>query len=435
MVKAKHILGMNSRNILFLSRYNKSSARKIADHKLLTKSVLQKAKIAIPRLYRVFRKFEEIDKFDFMKKLPESFVIKPDNSLGGEGIMVIEKHGKYAGEWVTSTGETKTVSDFKLLIRDILEGRFSMDNKPDIAFVEERIRVNQAFSKICWGGTPDIGVLVFNKIPVMAFLRLPTKESGGRANMFQGAIACGIDMATGITTNAVKWTHSIKFFPKTRKKLRGIKIPDWNQVLKMAIDCQIALPKLGFMRVDIVLQPSKKKSAKNFPKVLELNAQPGLKIQIANQAGLKRRLERVEGLKVESAEKGIKIAKALFGNSRLRALALGRKIVNVFEDIEIQSFMGEKVKVKAKLDTGAWRTSIDEQLAKDLGLLNPENILLEKYFKSALGKEKRPLISLVFWLKGRKIKTIVNIADRSKLRRPITIGRRDLRNFLIETEK
>jgi len=305
----------------------------------------------------------------------------------------------------------------------------------DIAFCEERIRIHPALAKVCWGGTPDIGVLVFNKIPVMAFLRLPTKESAGRANMFQGAIACGIDIATGITTNAIKWTHPVKFFPGTRRKLSGIKIPEWGNVLKMAVDCQIALPKLGFMRADIVLQPSKLKQGKTFSKVLELNAQPGLKIQIANRAGLKRRLQRVEGLEVESAEKGIKIAKALFADSRLRAAAIGRKIAYVFEDIKIQSFMGEKIMVKAKLDTGAWRTSIDEQLAKKLGLLNPENILLEKYFKNALGKEKRPLISLVFWLKGRKIKTVVNIADRSKLRRPITIGRRDLRNFLIEPGK
>lgn len=435
MMKTRDILGMNARNILFISRYNKAAGKRIANHKLLTKSTLQKAKLPTPKLYRVFRKIEEIDKFDFIKKLPESFVIKPDNSLGGEGIMVIEKHGKYAGEWITTTGEKKTIGDFKLLIRDILEGRFSMKNQPDIAFVEERIRIHPAFSKVCWGGTPDIGVLVFNKVPVMAYLRLPTKESGGRANMFQGAIACGIDIATGITIYAVKWTHSIKFFPGTRRKLTGIKIPEWDEVLKLAINCQIAIPKLGFMRADIVLQPSLKKPDKTFPKVLELNAQPGLKIQLANRAGLRRRLERVEGLKVESAEKGIKIAKALFADPKLRDVSIGKKTIGVFEDVEVQTFMGEKVLVKAKIDTGAFRTSIDENLAERLGLLNPENILLEKYYRSALGREKRPLIELVFWLGGRKIKTVANISDRSKLKRPMVIGRRDLSGFLIEPEE
>jgi len=425
---------MNARNILFISKYNKASGKKIANHKLLTKSALRKEKLPIPKLYRVFRKFEEIDKFDFVKKLPESFVIKPDNSLGGEGIIVIEKRGKFAGEWITTTGETKNVGDFKLLIRDILEGRFSMENKPDIAFVEERIRIHPVFSRVCWGGTPDIGVLVFNRIPVMAYLRLPTEESGGRANMFQGALACGVDIATGITTHAVKWTHSITFFPGTRRKLTGIKIPVWDEVLRLAINCQIVIPNLGFVRADIVLQPSIKKPGKTFPKVLELNAQPGLKIQIANQAGLRRRLERVEGLKVETAEKGIRIAKALFFDPRLHDVAVGKKTVAVFEEIEVQSFVGEREKVKAKIDTGAFRTSIDHELARKLGLLNPENVILDRYYKSALGREKRPLIELVFWLKGKKVKTAASVADRSKMKRPMIIGRRDLGGFLVSAE-
>lgn len=432
MIDTRDILGMNARNIIYLSRYNKPAGRKVADHKLLTKSTLQKAKLSTPKLYRVFRKPEEIDKFDFINKLPESFVIKPDNSLGGEGIMVIKKRGQYAGEWITSTGETKSVADFKLLIQDILEGQFSMENKPDIAFVEERIRIHPAFEKVCWNGTPDIGVLIFNRVPVMAYLRLPTKESGGRANMFQGAIACGVDMATGITIHAVKWTHSINFFPETKRKLVGIKIPEWEEVLKLAIDCQMAIPELGFMRADIVLQPPILHPGETIPKVLELNAQPGLKIQIANQAGLRRRLERVEGLTVEDAEKGIKICKALFADPQLIAAVSGKKTIGIFENVEVRSFMGDRVLVKAKVDTGAFRTSIDGSLARKMGLLSPENIIGERHYESALGVDKRLLIDLIFWLGGRKIKTEANVADRSKLKRPMLVGRRDLTDFIID---
>lgn len=435
MVKTKDILGMNARNILFTSRYNKSAGKKVANHKLLTKSALQKAGLKVPKLYRVFRKFGEIDKFDFVGKLPESFVIKPDNSLGGEGILVIKKRGKYAGEWITTDARKVDVSDFKLLIHEILEGRFSMKSLPDTAFVEERVRIHPAFEKYCWGGTPDIGVVVLNRVPVMAFLRLPTKESGGRANMFQGAVACGIDMATGITIHAVRHTHSIKFYPGTKRKLAGIKIPEWDKVLKLAIDCQEAIPKLGFMRADIVLQPSIKHPGKTIPMVLELNAQPGLKIQIANQAGLLSRLKRVEGLEVEDAEKGIKIAKALFAEPRLRDVSIGKKVVGVFETVRVQPFVGEPVEVKAKVDTGAYRTSIDEKLAEKLGLLNPENILMEKDFWSSLGRQKRAIIEIVFWLGGKKIKTITSVNDRSELRRPMIIGRRDLGGFLVEGKK
>ncbi|PIS08758.1 hypothetical protein COT75_04725 [Candidatus Beckwithbacteria bacterium CG10_big_fil_rev_8_21_14_0_10_34_10] len=433
-MKTRDILGLNSRNVLFSSKYNKKGGKLIANHKLLTKNVLRKAKLPIPKLYRVFRRFEDIDKFNFLKKLPESYVIKPDNSLGGEGILVIERQGRYAGEWITTTEDTKTVNDLKLLLREIIEGRFSMRGQPDFAFVEERIRVHPIFEKVSWGGTPDIGVVVFNRIPVMAFLRLPTKESGGRANMHQGAIACGIDISSGITIGGVKGSKEIDFFPGTRRKLKGIKIPIWDEILKLAINCQLTVPELNFMRVDIALQPSLKKPGKTFPKVLELNAQPGLKIQLANKAGLRRRLERVEGLEVDSPEKGIKIAKALFLDPKLRDIVTGKKTVNVFHQVEVQSFLGDRISVQAKVDTGAYTTSIDRKLAQKLGLLHPENILFEGVYKSALGRQKRPVVPVTFFLSGQKIKTTANISDRSNLKRPMIIGRGDLKGFLVSSD-
>lgn len=431
MVDTREILGMNARNMLYVSRYNKASAKKTADHKLLTKSALIKAHISTPKLYGVFISQKDINRYDFLAKLPESFVIKPDNSLGGEGIMVIDRKGEREGEWITATGEVKTVLDFKLLIEDILEGRFAMDNRPDLAFVEERIRIHPAFAKYCYQGTPDIGVLVFNHVPIMAFLRLPTKESGGRANMFQGAIACGIDMATGITIHAVQHTHTINFFPGTKRKLTGIKIPEWDEVLKLAINCQMVIPRLGFMRADVVLQPPLEEDGKAIPKILELNAQPGLKIQIANQAGLRRRLERIEGLQVDNAEQGLKIAKALFVDPRLAGLSAGKTTVGVLETAEIRAFTGERVPIKVKVDTGAYNTSLDVNLAKQLGLLSPENIIKKRRFRSALGEEIRPVIDLTFWLGGRKIKTIASVSDRSKLSRPMLVGRCDLKDFMI----
>lgn len=434
MVKTQDILGMNARNLLYVDIYNTGKGKKIADHKLLTKSALITAKLSTPKLYGVFRKYEDINKYDFIKKLPESFVLKPDNSLGGEGIVVIEKRGKYAGEWLTTTGDIKNTDDLKLLIQDILEGRFSMDNAPDIAFLEERVRIHPAFARICYQGTPDIGVLVFNKVPVMTFLRLPTKESGGRANMFQGAIACGIDIATGITTNAVRWTSAIKYFPETKRRLIGVRIPVWDDVLRLAINCQIAIPELGFMRADVVLQPSLLEPGKTIPKILELNAQPGLKIQLANRVGLRKRLERIEGLTVEDAEAGIRIAKALFADPRYLGVPVGKQIVDVHETVLVRSFNGERVPVRVKVDTGAYNTSIDIELAKQLGLLKEENIVREQQFRSALGVDTRPVVDFIFWLRGVKIKTIASVSDRTGLKRQMLVGRKDLKGFLVNPE-
>ena len=436
MIKRSEILGMNARNHLYQSRYNRVKAKKIARSKINTKALLKKNKLGIPKLYKMFKNEQAVDKFDFTR-LPESFVIKPSQGLGGEGIMVIEHGGKFAGEWLTVDKEVVTIQDLKLHCKDILAGRFSRFDLADNAFIEERVRVHPNFKPISFQGTPDVGVLVFNKVPIMAFLRLPTRESHGKANMFQGAVACGIDVATGVTTKGIKHTHEVKFFPGTRRKLKGIKIPRWDRVLKLAVKTAEVIG-LGFCRVDIALQPNKTKDGKlkSKPMVLEINSQPGLKIQLANEAGLRRRLERVEGLKVRTIRQGIEIGKQLFAaRDEAESIQGGALYSGVFEEVEVESFLGEKQKVKVKIDTGAFRSSIDEELARELGLLDPENILWEIGYRSALGREERKVVGITFWLKGKKIKSSASVSDRSKLKRRMIIGRRDLLGFAVRVRE
>lgn len=432
-MKMQDFLGMNARNFKYTSVYNKKSGKRIADSKLLTKSTLRKRKLPAPRLYKVFRNEDELDQYDF-GKLPSSFVVKPNKGLGGEGIIVVEQKGEREGEWITAQGEVIEVRDLQLHVQDVLEGRFSMHDLPDIAYIEERILIHPVFEKFAYHGTPDIGVLVFNSIPVMAFLRLPTKESGGRANMFQGALACGIDIGSGITTHAVQHSEYVTFFPGTRRKLRGIVIPEWDSVMETAVRAAQA-SGLGYMRADIVLQPEFDEDGqllKTSPKVLELNAQPGLKIQLANKAGLLERLERVEGLEVDSPEKGIRIAKELFGDRSLAHLGKKVKKIGVFETVTVENQLGDRVEVKAKVDTGAFRTSIDEALARKLGLLRADNVVMKRTYGSALGHTEREVVGITFFLAGRKIETMASVADRSALRRPMLIGRRDLKGYVIE---
>lgn len=428
MGKASVILGMNARNRLYLDLYNKPLARRIANAKLLTKNLLRKNKLLRPRLFKVFRKLSDLENYRW-EKLGPSFVLKPNRGLGGEGIIVVEQGGEYAGEWITSEGKQIGIADLTLQVIDILQGRHSLHNVPDIAFVEERIPIHPFFEKYAWKGTPDIRVIVFNRVPVMAMLRLPTRESGGRANLHQGAIGVGIDIGSGVTIHAIHHNSPIVFVPGTRRKLRGLRIPHWDEVLKLAVQCQI-ISKLGYLGADILLHPEKG------PMVLELNAQPGLKVQNANLEGLKKRLERVEGLRVDTAEKGVRIAKALFADPALmEKVGAEVKMVPVFNEMEIETLMGERVTVKAKIDTGAWRTSIDAGLARSLGLLDPENILWEKKVRSALGRKSRPVIGLTFYLAGKKVKANAAVTDRAGMKRPMIIGRQDLRGFLVKPGK
>lgn len=425
-MKISDILGRNARTFLYSYPYNGRRGKAIAASKLATKKALTKANVPTPLLLAKFTSPSSIEKFDW-KSLPSSFALKPSRGLGGEGIIVVKKRSKDKEGWITTQKERVSIDDLKLHILDILEGAYSMGNVPDVAFIEEFVGRHKAFRKYAYRGTPDIRVIVFNKVPVMAMLRLPTKESGGRANLHQGAIAVGIDMATGITTKAYWHGHYIHRKPGTKRKLNGIKIPSWTKILETAVACQEATG-LGYLGVDIVLHPEKG------PMVLEVNSQPGLSIQLANGAGLKKRLERVEDLRVRDIEHGVKIAKALFMSSfadRVKAEE-GIKIISAIQEVIVKGADKKKRKVAAKIDTGAWRTSVSEKLARDLGLLDEDNILWSKKFKSALGVEERFVINLTFWLAGRKITSPASVARRMALKYPIIIGRKNLKGFLVD---
>ncbi|MGA2910980.1 MAG: sugar-transfer associated ATP-grasp domain-containing protein [Candidatus Microgenomates bacterium] len=424
-MKISSILGLNSRTQLFAYRYNSRRGKAIADSKIQTARVLKKAEVPHPAIYKRFMNPNDVYEFDW-NTLPDEFALKPSRGMGGEGIIVVKKKLKDSG-WMTTQKTRVKIDDLKLHTLDILEGAFSMGNVPDVAFVQEYVGRAKVFRRWAYRGTPDIRIIVFNKVPVMAMLRLPTKESGGRANLHQGAIGVGVDIATGITTTAIWHGEQIVFKPGTERKLRGIKIPNWTAILETAVRAQIA-SGLGYAGVDIVLHPDKG------PMVLELNAQPGLQIQLANMEGLKKRLERVEDLNVTDAEHGVMIAKALFAGrfENRRAVEEGIKTLKGLEGIKVYSFdKSKRVKVMARVDTGAVRSSIDKKLAEELGLLVKGNILWRDKYRSAGGLQARPVIGVEYVVAGKRIKSFVSVTDRSKMSNRFLMGRSDMAGFLV----
>ena len=434
-MKISHILGLNARSQLFSYRFNSKAGKNIARSKILTSRALKKAGIPTPDIIKKFNNPSAIPEFDW-SGLPGAFALKPSRGMGGEGIIVVKKRlsggilkrGEDSVEstWLTTSRKKVTIEDLKLHVFDILEGAYSIGNVPDTAFIQEYVGRHKALRKYSYRGTPDIRIIVFNKVPVMAMLRLPTKESGGRANLHQGAVGVGVDISTGITTKAIWHGNVIYRKPGSKRKLHGIKIPNWDEILRIAVRCQIA-SNLGYLGVDIVLHPDKG------PMVLEINSMPGLQIQMANLSGLKKRLERVEDLEIRDVDHGVNIGKALFStyfSGRVREKGK-QEIVGILEDIRIKG-KDTRADVTAKVDTGAWRTSVDKTFAESLGLLRADNIIRTKQVKSSLGKEERPIITLTYWLKGVKITTIAGVADRRNLKRKVIIGRRDLGRFLVK---
>ena len=426
---ANHILGMNARNQIYL-KLNKRSGRRIADSKLLTKKRLAKAELPIPRLLAVFKNIQDLNNFDWLK-LQENFVVKPVSGFGGGGILVIRKKAKLAGEWYLMDNSKIDIGELRFHCSEILSGQFSLHELPDWVMIEERIKIAKTFRHYAYQGTPDIRIIVYNRVPVMAMLRLPTAQSNGKANLHQGALGVGVDLATGITTYGYSQLKGkfIKTIPDSDRKINGIKLPFWNKILELAVKAQEAIPNLGFIGVDIVIDKDRG------PLILELNARPGIEIQNANLVALKKRMERVEGLEIKNAEQGVRVAQTLFAArfaDRVTAKE-GVKIIKGVEEVKIKGLDGKITTIDARVDTGAFRSSIDRKLAEELGLMAEDNILWRKRFayRSATGLQPRPVISLTYWIAGNKIKTSASVSDRSKMKQRVLIGRNDLTGYLI----
>ncbi len=385
--KYKDILGLNRRNQEYVRPYNPPSSKRIADNKILTKRVLAKEGIKTPEVYKLIRSKQQLKFLDW-DSLPKSFVIKPNQGTGGNGIIVF--YGKKKGQlaWIRPSGEIMTKNDIILHIENILDGRFSMGNRKDIAILEERVKTDPLLKQYSYKGVPDIRVICFNGVPIMAMTRIPTKRSNGTANLHSGAICTGIDIATGITTYSMQMdTNSL--FSDTyediemtqdlleNKVLSGIHIPDWDKILEIALKCQ-RVSKLGYIGVDIALD------ADHGPIVFELNARPGLGIQVANKAGLRWRLEKVRDVEVKGIKHGIRLAKSLFGGEVEESIETisGRRVVTISEKVLV--FHKEETKKEPKkevgrafMDTGVLTSRMSEAFANRVGFLSTT-----KYFNS-----------------------------------------------------
>ena len=286
-LRSKNILGINQRNSDYIMRYNKRSLYPLVDDKLQTKQLAIEANISVPKLYAIIKYHHQRKNIEKLLDEYGDLVIKPAHGSGGSGILVIQnKVGKL---YKTPSGDLMSINAIKHYISNILSGMYSLGGVPDRAFLEYRIKFDPIFNEISVKGVPDIRIIVFRGIPISAMLRLPTSQSNGKANLHQGAIGVGINLASGSTTHGVVGNLTTDFHPDTGSTIQGIHIPRWEEILQIAVKCSDTVG-LGYLGVDIVLDRTLG------PLMLELNARPGLNVQLANQRGLLSNLNTIERL-------------------------------------------------------------------------------------------------------------------------------------------
>ncbi|HAF87556.1 MAG: alpha-L-glutamate ligase-like protein [Legionellaceae bacterium] len=284
-LKKAGVLSINQRNSDYVLKYNARNKYPLVDDKLKTKQLAIDAGIKVPKLYKVIRSEYQLKNLDTLLANLTDFVIKPAQGAGGDGIIVIT--GKIFGRYRQINGKLLTTQELSYHLSCILSGAYSLGGHVDCAIIEHRVVADAVFREVSYEGIPDIRVITLLGYPAMAMARLPTRLSQGKANLHQGAIGLGIDLTTGKTLGGVFHNDVIDYHPDTLYPVVDIQIPYWSEILYIAASCY-ELTGLGYLGVDIVLDNQ------HGPLMLELNARPGLNIQIANRAGALTRYRRIE---------------------------------------------------------------------------------------------------------------------------------------------
>lgn len=280
------VMGINRRNAAYTLVHNPRHLYPLVDNKLRTKSIAAQAGIPTPALYGVIETENQVRDLAALLAGHQDFVIKPAHGSGGDGILVIS--GQVKGKYRKVSGALIDQEELNYQVFSILSGLYSLAGQPDHALVEYRVRPAADLEGLSHQeGVPDIRIIVFLGVPAMAMLRLPTRMSEGKANLHQGALGVGLDLGTGLSRSGVWRQELVTEHPDTGLELRGMQIPHWETLLGLAARCY-ELFHLGYLGVDIVLDRD------HGPLLLELNARPGLAIQLANQGGLLPRLHLIE---------------------------------------------------------------------------------------------------------------------------------------------
>ncbi|MCK9503308.1 MAG: alpha-L-glutamate ligase-like protein [Porticoccaceae bacterium] len=286
-MKKKGILGMNARNVAYIARYNPRHLFPLVDDKLKTKEAARRDGIRVPELYGVVRYTGDLNDLGALLNPLEGFAVKPLRGSGGKGIIIIS--GRDGENFLKPSGKVVTLQDIRHDISNILSGVYSLGGRPDTAVIESLVRGLPYLLNYSFEGLPDIRVIVFNGYPVMAMMRCPTSKSDGKANLHQGAVGVGLNICNGRAIRAVQKDYLVDKHPDTGVDFSDLEIPDWEEILLLSAKCY-EMTGLGYIGCDFVIDESRG------PMILELNARPGLAVQIANGIGLRSRLEMVEAM-------------------------------------------------------------------------------------------------------------------------------------------
>ena len=116
------MLGLNERNADYIMRLNPRKFYPRVDDKALTKELALAAGMAVPELYGIITNQREVRNFGDIVADRESFVVKPAQGSGGDGILVITGRSQRKPQYLpaverrSSSPKRKSNTTFQILL-------------------------------------------------------------------------------------------------------------------------------------------------------------------------------------------------------------------------------------------------------------------------------------------------------------------------------
>ena len=340
------ILWMNKRNNTYIKEFNPEKGIRLANNKNQTKKFLTQRGIPVPQTIIHIKNTKEWLEFDFWNINSSTFVIKPNKWSKGSGIYIVKefrkakvwninwlenkidewwknKYTKFIEQWYWKKNNiinfwyefligNTWMSEIELKKKGlaIFDGSYSSSHRIDTILLEDRLIPWTWFTEFCKYWLADMRVIIFNLVPIIAMLRMPTKESWGKANLAQWGIGLWLDIVTGkITSLYRKWQSYTSDFPSEWKHFKNKKIPYRQEIIQYSANAQYFV-NIGYLGMDWVI-------TNKWPKLLEINARSGLEIQNITGKPLLSIMKKIEDLEITTPNKGIEISKSLFSDERI----------------------------------------------------------------------------------------------------------------------
>jgi hypothetical protein len=102
-------------------------------------------------------------------------------------------------------------------------------------------------------------------------------------------------------------------------------------------------------------------------------------------------------------------------------------VIGEQEPVRVTGPDGKTLEMEARVDTGAASSSIDRQVAEDLGLdlQGADTVTVV----SSLGREERPVVDVALQVAGKAFLSRMTVTDRTERSNLVLLGRKDLRGF------